>query len=330
MASACAAGSKALQPSWAVSAKSVSNADREGRLADDPYLVLGVPRTASDDEIRSRYRKLVKELHPDVNPQKSAEERFKKVTVAFDIIGDPVKRKAYDRGEIDAAGDQRRPTGPRPGAGPGAGGARWSAGFGGFDSEDPFGDIFAGFRGAGTQTRARRGQDARYTIDLDFDEAALGVRKRVTMPGGEALDLNVPSGVVEGQVLRLKGKGQPGFNGGAAGDALVEVRVRPHPSFKRIGDDVSIEIPLTIDEAVLGAKVEVPTLTGRVQLTIPPGTSSGKVFRLKGKGISNATAGSTGDQLVTVRIVLPEAIDDDLAGFLRGWRETHRYDAGRK
>ncbi|MGZ8411034.1 MAG: DnaJ domain-containing protein, partial [Hyphomicrobium sp.] len=145
-------------------------------MADDPYLVLGVPRTASDDEIRRRYRQLVKELHPDVNPDKAAEERFKKVTVAFDIIGDPVKRKAYDRGEIDAAGDQRRPTGPRPGSGPGAaGGARWSTGFGGFDSEDPFGDIFAGFRGAGAQARARRGQDARYTIDLDFDEAALGV-----------------------------------------------------------------------------------------------------------------------------------------------------------
>lgn len=296
--------------------------------ADDPYVVLGVSRTASEDEIRRRYRQLVKELHPDVNPQKSAEERFKKVTVAFDIVGDPVKRKAYDRGELDGAGDQRRPTGPRPGAG--AGGARWNAGFGGFDSEDPFGDIFAGFRGAGAQTSVRRGQDARYTIDLDFDEAAVGVRKRVTLPGGGALDLNVPSGVVEGQVLRLKGKGQPGMNGGSAGDALVEVRVRPHPSFKRTGDDLNIEIPLTIDEAVLGAKVEVPTLTGRVQLTIPPATSSGKVFRLKGKGIANATAGNTGDQFVTVRIVLPDAVDESLAEFLTEWRQTHRYDPGRK
>lgn len=299
-------------------------------MADDPYLVLGVPRTASEDDIRRRYRQLVKELHPDINPEKSAEERFKKVTVAFDIIGDPVKRQAYDRGDIDAAGDQRRPTGPRPGAGPGAGGARWSTGFGGFDSEDPFGDIFAGFRGAGGPPRARRGQDARYTIELDFDEAALGARKRVTMPGGEALDLNVPSGVVEGQVLRLKGKGQPGFNGGSAGDALVEVRVRPHPLFKRTGDDIAIEIPLTLDEAVLGAKVEIPTLTGRVHLTIPPGTSSGKVFRLKGKGIANTTAGAKGDQLVTVRIVLPDTIDNELAEFLRGWREKHRYDPGRR
>lgn len=297
-------------------------------MADDPYTVLGVPRTATDDEIRRRYRQLVKELHPDVNPEKSAEERFKKVTVAFDIVGDPVKRKAFDRGEIDAAGDPRRPTGPRPGTGPG--GARWNTGFSGYDSEDPFGDIFAGFRGAGAQTRPRRGQDARYTIDLDFSEAALGAVKRVTMPGGATLDLNVPSGVVEGQTLRLKGKGQPGLNGGPAGDALVEVRVRPHATFKRSGDDVTIDVPLTLDEAVLGAKVEIPTLTGRVQLTIPPGTSSGKVFRLKGKGIVNATAGLTGDQLVTTRIVLPDNIDSGLADFLRGWREQNRYDPGRK
>lgn len=301
-------------------------------MADDPYTVLGVPRTATDDEIRRRYRQLVKELHPDVNPEKAAEERFKKVTVAFDIVGDPVKRKAFDRGEIDAAGDPRRPTGPRPGAGPGgfAGGTRWSTSQGGFDTEDPFGDIFAGFRGAAGQTGPRRGQDARYTIDLDFTEAGLGTVKRVTMPGGATLDLNVPSGVIEGQVLRLKGKGQPGFNGGPAGDALVEVRIRTHPVFKRATDDITLDVPLTIDEAVLGAKIEIPTLTGRVQLTIPPGTNSGKVFRLKGKGIVNATAGQTGDQLVTVRIVLPEAIDNDLSDFLRGWRESHSYDPGRK
>lgn len=301
-------------------------------MADDPYVVLGVQRTASDDEIRRRYRQLVKELHPDVNPSRVAEERFKKVTVAFDIVGDPAKRKAYDRGEIDAGGEPRR-AGARPG-GPGgfSGGARWGAGFGGFDSEDPFNDIFAGFRAgaAGAQARTRRGQDTRYTIDLDFSEAALGARKRVTLPGGGTLDLNVPSGVVEGQVLRLKGKGQPGLGGGPAGDALVEVRIRPHPVFKRVGDDLTCDCPLTIDEAVLGAKIEVPTLSGRVQLTIPPGTSSGRVFRLKGKGIENATARTTGDQLVTVRIVLPDTIDEGLQAFLRTWREGHPYDPGRK
>lgn len=299
-------------------------------MADDPYGVLGVARTASDAEIRRRYRQLVKELHPDVNPgNKPAEERFKKVTVAFDIVGDPVKRKAYDRGEIDAAGDPRRPEAYPGGAGGGRG-ARWSTGYGGFDSDDPFGDIFAGFRGSTGQPRARRGQDARYTIELDFTEAAVGATKRVTMPGGQVLDLTVPSGVVEGQVLRLKGKGQPGQNGGTAGDALVEVHVKPHPYFKRAGDDVTIDVPLTLDEAVLGAKIEVPTLTGRVSLTIPPATSSGKTFRLKGKGIVNAASGMTGDQLVSVRIVLPDAIDNDLADFLRTWRETHSYEPGRR
>ncbi len=150
------------------------------------------------------------------------------------------------------------------------------------------------------------------------------------MPGGEALDLNVPSGVIEGQVLRLKGKGQPGFNGGPAGDALVEVRVRPHPLFKRVGEDLTLDVPLTIDEAVLGSKIEIPTLTGRVQLTIPRARALAKVFRLKGKGIMNATSNMTGDQLVTVRIVLPDTIDPELSEFLQSWRERHRYDPGRR
>ncbi len=294
-------------------------------MADDPYMVLGVSRSASEEEIRKRYRQLVKELHPDVNPSRTAEERFKKVTAAFDVIGDEAKRRAYDRGEIDASGEARRSQG-RAGAG-----ARWSGGFAGFDSDDPFSDIFSGFRGAaGARPRAMRGQDARYTIDLDFIEAATGVTKRVTMPGGETLDLSVPSGVVEGQVLRLKGKGHPGSNGGPQGDALVEMRVRPHPVFKRAGDDVTCEVPVTLDEAVLGGRIEVPTLSGRVQLTIPAGTSSGRVFRLKGKGIVNATSKATGDQLVSVRIVLPETIDEELKAFLSQWRERNGYDPGRK
>ncbi len=302
-------------------------------MADDPYQVLGVPRSASDDEIRRRYRQLAKEWHPDLNAAKDAADRFKKVNLAYAVIGDAEKRRAFDRGEIDAAGDPRRSAG-RAGAGTGAGasGARWNGGFGGFDSDDPFSDIFAGFRAGANAGRARasRGQDVRYTIDLDFVEAATGIRKRVTLPGGDALDLNVPSGVIEGQVLRLKGKGNPGAHGGPAGDALVEIRVRPHPVFRRTGDDLTCEVPLAIDEAVLGAKIEVPMLTGRVQLTVPPNTSSGRVFRLKGKGIVNQTAGSTGDQLVTVRIVLPETIDADLAAFLRQWREKNAYDPGRK
>jgi DnaJ-class molecular chaperone len=157
----------------------------------------------------------------------------------------------------------------------------------------------------------------------------LGARKRVTMPEGGQLDLAVPEGVTDGQVLRLKGKGGPGLRGGEPGDALVEVRVRPHPRFKRVGDDVLLDVPITLDEAVLGGKIEVATAGGRVSLTIPKGTSSGRAFRLKGKGARNPATGNYGDQIVTVRIVLPEAVDDSLAYFLTEWRKKNEYDPGR-
>ena len=157
-----------------------------------------------------------------------------------------------------------------------------------------------------------------------------GATKRVTLPGGGALDLNVAAGVADAQILRLKGKGQRGAGGAEPGDALIEIRVRPHAHFKREDDDILLEVPITIDEAVLGAKVEVPTISGRVQLTVPKGTSSGRVFRLKGKGVKSAGRTEAGDQLVTVRIVLPETIDDTLAYFFSEWKQKHRYDPGRK
>ena len=169
----------------------------------------------------------------------------------------------------------------------------------------------------------------RYTLEIDFLESAAGAKKRVTMPDGGVLDLSVPEGVVDGQILRLKGKGQAGPRGSEAGDALVEIKVRPHPQFKRVGDDIALEVPITIDEAVLGAKIEVATISGRVQLTVPKGTSSGRVFRLKGKGVNNASTRHAGDQLVTVRIVLPETIDNDLSYFLSEWRQKHGYNPGR-
>jgi len=293
-------------------------------MADDPYEILGVPRTATDDQVRKAYLKLVKELHPDVNPSKAAEERFKKVTAAHDIIGDAERRRQYDTGEIDASGEPRRPTWRPQGAGAG------SRGRGPMfeDFGDMFSDIFSGAgRGAGRGGGfPMRGRDVRYTLDVDFLEAVQGARKRVTLPDNGVLDLTVPEGVTDGQVLRLRGRGEPGVTGGEAGDALVEIRVRPHRDFHREGDDILVEVPITIDEAVLGGKVEVPTAGGRVQLTIPKGTSSGQVLRLKGKGVRNATTGATGDELVTVKIVLPETIDDGLSYFLSEWRQKHRYD----
>lgn len=313
-------------------------------MADDPYAVLGVPRTATEDEIRRAYRKLAKELHPDLNPgNPAAVERFKKVAAANDIVGDGEKRKQYDRGEIDASGEPRRPQfrgqaggGPR-GRAHSAGGARGDFGF-----SDIFGDVFGeapfaarGARGGGpggpggpggSGGFAGRGQDVRYTLEVDFLEAAAGAKKRVTLPDGGVLDLAVPEGVNDGQVLRLRGKGGPG-HGGEAGDALVEIRVRTHSHFKRQGADILLDVPITVDEAVLGAKVEVPTINGRVTLTIPKGTSSGKVFRLKGKGVK--AQAEPGDQLVTVRIVLPQHVDADLSYFLSEWRQKHAYDPGR-
>ncbi len=300
-------------------------------MTDDPYKVLGVARGAPDDEVRRAYLKLVKELHPDVNPSPKAEERFKKVTAAFDIVGDTDKRRQYDRGEIDASGEQRRSS-ARAQAGSGQA-ARWQGGFQGFDSEDPFSDIFANLRGARPGGRgpgtAPRGQDVRYSLDVEFLEAVQGTKKRVTLPGGGTLDLNVQAGVTDGQVLRLKGKGQPSSLGGETGDALVEIKVRPHTHFRRSGDDITYDCPLTLDEAVLGAKIEVPTISGRVHITIPKGTNTGRVFRLKGKGIQNSATGAVGDQLITVRLVLPATIDDELETFLTAWRIRNRYDPGR-
>jgi DnaJ-class molecular chaperone len=301
-------------------------------MAEDPYKTLGVPRDAPDEEIRRVYRKLAKELHPDLNPSNraSAEERFKKVSVAYDIVGDPVKRKQFDRGEIDANGEQRRgyQRAHAGGARPGGGGRGEEYGFG-----DVFSDLFGGagrWRWAEADNPfAARGQDVRYTLEIDFLEAAAGAKKRVTMPDSGTLDLTIPEGVSDGQVLRLKGKGSAGGRGNEAGDALVEIKVRPHPEFKRTGEDIALELPITIDEAVLGAKIQVPTVSGRVQLTIPKGTSSGRAFRLKGKGVRNSTSGRTGDQLVTVRVVLPETVDDKLAYFMSEWRQSHGYNPGR-
>jgi DnaJ-class molecular chaperone len=169
----------------------------------------------------------------------------------------------------------------------------------------------------------------RYTLEVDFLESATGAKKRVTMPDGGVLDITVPEGVADGQTLRLKGQGAAGPRGGEAGDALVEIKVRQHALFKRSGDDIVLELPITLDEAVLGAKIEVQTISGRVQLTVPKGTSSGRVFRLKGKGVRNTTTGNTGDQLVTVRIVLPETIDNELSYFMSEWRQKHSYNPGR-
>lgn len=299
--------------------------------AIDPYTTLGVSRDAGDDEIRRAFRKLAKELHPDVNPQDAAAaERFKRISAAYDILGDPPRRRQFDSGEIDANGEPRRGFRHTHANGHASGN-----GYAHADFSNMFEEMFAGQRQyaqnghrPGASSFSRRGQDVRYTLEIDFVEAITGVKKRVTMPEGGVLDLTVPEGVADGQTLRLRGKGGNGLLGGDPGDALVEIKVRPHPRFSRDGLDIHSDVPITIDEAVLGGRVEVSTIGSRVQLTIPKGTNSGRMFRLKGKGIRNAKTGVTGDQIVTVRVVMPQEVDDELAYFFSQWKQKHGYDPG--
>ena len=291
-------------------------------MAEDPYKILGVSRTASEDEIRSAYRKMAKELHPDLNPgDKQAEEKFKKVSAAFRILGDADLRKKFDRGEIDAGGQER----------PEAQFYReFSGGRGGradrFEENSSFSDIFGDlFGNAGGGGFGGRGEDIRYTLDVEFMEAACGAKKRIKLPDGGTLDMNVPAGVVDGQVLRLKGKGESGLDG-TKGDALIEIAIKSHEYFDRDGNDILLDLPITVYEAVLGTKAEVPTLTGRVTLTIPPNSSSGKLLRLRSKGVENARTKKTGDLLVRLKIILPENADDLLVKMMESWRDEHGYN----
>jgi DnaJ-class molecular chaperone len=301
-------------------------------MAEDLYSVLGVHKTASADEITKAYRKLAKKLHPDLNPgDKTAEDKFKQVSQAYSILNDPDKRGQYDRGEIDATG-QERPEARyyREYAG-GPEGARYhsSAGFediGAFS--DLFGDMFGAGGVGGGRGGARfsmRGQDAQYHLDIAFLDAVNGTKTRITLPDGGTLDVTIPPGVSEGQVLRLKGKGMPGLGEGPPGDALVEIGVRPHPVFKREGNDIVVEVPISFDEAVLGGKVKVPTIGGRVAVTVPAGSNSGQTLRLKGRGVKGR-----GDQLVRLKVTMPDTIDSDLKSFAEEWRKTHAYDPRRK
>lgn len=299
-------------------------------MSEDPYKVLGVARDASPDAIRKAYRKLAKELHPDLHPgDKTAEARFKEVSAAYHLLSDAEKRARFDRGEIDASGQEKAPEHPfyrhYAEADP-TGRYRSQAAYGDFeDVSDIFSSLF-GQRGragggAGGGGFAARGGDLRFHLEVDFLEAANGATRRITLPEGGTLDLTIPAGAKDGTTLRLKGKGAPGVGGGPAGDALVELSVRPHPVFRREGDDIVVELPIGLDEAVLGAKVEVPTIAGRVKMTLRKGANSGDVLRLKGKGIQ-----PNGDQRVILKVVLPETADPALEALMEKWRAEGRAD----
>jgi DnaJ-class molecular chaperone len=284
----------------------------------DPYETLGVARDASEDQIRAAYRRLAKLHHPDLNPGKrGAEDRFKQISGAYALLSDPEKRGRFDRGEIDASGAERAP--PR-GAGAGAG-----AGGRGFNAED-FEGLFARAFGNRRRRAAARtaGEDMRCEIFVPFLEAANGAVQRVTLPDGRVLDIRIPEGFEDGQILRLKGKGHPAEDPAAqAGDALVTVHVVPHRFFERQGNDIFLELPVTLQEAVLGARIEVQTIKGPVTLAIPPASGQGTKLRLKGRGIAG------GDQYVELNVVLPERPEPELADFLKGWKPRHPFDPRR-
>ena len=314
----------------------------------DPYATLGVARDASEKDIKSAYRKLAKELHPDRNKDNpKAAERFSDVTKAYDLLSDKDKRARFDRGEIDADGNPASPFG----AGGFGGGFRPRGGGGGAQGFDPrefesmagaegidLGDLFEGLFGGrqagpgnmgggfagGARTQGRRpppprkGADVSYRLRVPFVDAAALRPQRITLADGKTIDLKLPAGVEDGTQMRLKGKGEPGAGG--AGDGLVTIVIDRHSFFRRDGDDVRMDLPLTLDEAVAGAKVKCPTVDGPVMLTIKPGAGGGTVMRLKGKGFSKKD-GTRGDQLVTLEIDLPEDVSD-LAARLEGWRDT--------
>jgi DnaJ-class molecular chaperone len=292
-----------------------------------PYQVLGVKPDASADEIRGVYRKLAKQFHPDLNPGKpEAEARFKAVAAAYDLLSDPEKRARYDRGEIDETGAERPPRSYYRGHAEGAQGWKYRP-----EGEMDLGDLedlFAAFGSGGRRGRGEglrvRGGDRHFTLTVDFVEAAVGSKKRLSLSPEEWLDVTIPSGIEDAQVLRLRGKGGPGFGGGPAGDALIEVHVAPHPLFRRDGDNIQIELPVSLVEAVLGGRITVPTVTGPVTMMVPKGSDTGTQLRLRGKGIQKKP--SPGDQYVTLKVVIGSSGDPELAEFLEKWGSRHRFD----
>ena len=290
-------------------------------MAKDPYKILGVKKNATDDQIRKAYRSLAKKYHPDVNSgDKAASEKFKEVSAANTLLSDKKLRAQYDSGKVDASGNQQNPF-----AG-GGGGYGPAQGMGGGDMSDLFSSLFGmqmGGQRPGQQygrgqprPQPQKGADIRYHLDITLAEAVAGVSKQVRMGNGKALKISIPKGTDDESVLRLRGKGSAGINGGPAGDAKVTIKVKPHKYLRREGNNLKLDLPISLQEAVLGGKVEVPTPTGKLSLSIPAGSSSGKTLRLKGKGVKS------GDLHVRLMIVLPKTLPKDLQKAVKSLKDT--------
>jgi DnaJ-class molecular chaperone len=305
----------------------------------NPYDILGVAKTASASEIKSAFRKLAKKYHPDQSKEPRAKERFAEVGSAYEILGDEKKRGAFDRGEIDAEGKPRAAQfdgfgfGRQQGGGSGdfrgfgfdfgTGGS--SAGTGSID-QDILSELFGGRRGRARPQQAAKGEDIAVSIAVPLATVAGGGSVRVALPTGRTLDATVPAGIEEGKSIRLRGQGHPGQRGGPAGDVIVTIRYAAHPTFKVDGRDLRLDLPITLYDAVLGGKVRVPTLGGDVEMSLAPGTNGGRALRLRGKGLPATSDLAAGDLLATVRIVLPDRSDADLADLMRAWRDGKPYD----
>ncbi len=309
----------------------------------DPYSTLGVSKTASAAEIKKAFRRLAKQYHPDQNKEAKAKERFAEINQAYEILGDETKRGQFDRGEIDAEGKPRFQgfEGFSSGRRAGAGGFDFEAGANPFarsgfrsqqgtiDPSDFFADLFgSGGRGgrAGASAAPTRGEDVKADVTVTLPEAVHGAKARVTLPTGRTLEIKVPAGIEDGKQIRLKGQGQPSPSGATPGDALITVHIGKHKFFQVDGRDLRVDLPVTLYEAVLGAKVNVPTLDGAIELSLPAGARSGRTLRLRGKGLPAGNGLAAGDLLITPRIVLPEGSDEALEALMRTWEAEKPYN----
>jgi DnaJ-class molecular chaperone len=296
----------------------------------DPYETLGVKRSATDKEIKDAFKKLAREFHPDLHPgDKEAEAKFKDISAANDLLKDKEKRRRFDAGEIDAGGVERSQERFYRDFADGPAYASHAAQDGFATNEELEEFLTRAFAGGGRRSQApfrARGQDVSYVLPAGFLEAANGATRTITLPEGKTLQVTIPEGAEDRQMLRLKEQGMPGFGGGPAGDAYVELHVEPHPFFRRKDDNIHVEVPVTLKEAALGARIEVPTIGGAVTVTVPKGSNTGATLRLRDRGIRNRKSGQRGHQLITLKVVLPTAEEPELIEFLETWQPKNQQD----